>query len=81
MKRFITEFTVPPDDSEGLGGVKFEDGGQAAVMYQGLEGEPKESGGDGCFFIRFHSWDAKRQHPLFRELMGKKVRVTIETID
>lgn len=51
------EFTVPADDSKGLLGIKFEDSGNAAIMYL-PEADPVERGGDGCFFVRLHSWDA-----------------------
>ena len=74
------EFTVPADDSKGLLGIKFEDSGNAAIMYL-PEADPVERGGDGCFFVRLHSWDAAQKHSLFRSLMGRRVRVTIETIE
>ena len=87
--KWIAEFTVPPDDSGGVTGVKFEDGGQAAIVYGPLktpevadtdtymilrEGPPE-------FFVRLQSWDETGQHAFFRGLMGKKVRVTVETVD
>lgn len=96
MPKYVVEFTVPPDDRDGMTGVKFEDGGNAAIMYSPLNtDEPglntetwdKEiEGGDGCFFVRLHSWDESdldfaNKHRLFRAFMGKKVRVTVETIE
>lgn len=92
-QRYVVEFTVPPNDRDGLTGVKFEDSGNAAIMYAplntgeaGLDPESWDKvieGHDGCFFVRFHSWDERKghPHPLFRALMGRKVRVTVETID
>lgn len=103
------ELRVPSDDRDGTTGVKFEDSGQAAIMY--YSDEAIKTGDDGCFFVRLHSWDERKitdpaaiehqhykstepqmarivqkppkygQHPLFRSLMGRKVRVTVETID
>ena len=87
MAKYVAEFTVPPDDRHGICGVKFEDGGEAAIMYYPLEDKPHEEGGDGHFFVRLHSYqDGARKgdaatHPLFRQFMGKKVRVTVEEID
>jgi len=88
MTRWVAEFTVPPDDSGGLTGVKFEDSGQAAICYSPLqtpdvdpetwmtvvEGAPE-------FFVRLHSWDETTRHEFFRSLMGKKVRVTLEVVE
>ena len=89
--KYIVEFTIPPDDRDGTCGVRIEDHGQAMIMNAPLNtGEPglnpetwaKEiEGGDDCFFIRLHSWDEKKKHPLFRQLMGKKVRIILETIE
>ncbi len=70
-------FTVPPDESGGICGIKSEDSGQAMIMYSPVELSEVESD----FFIRFHSWDEKRKHEFFRSLMGRKVKVTIETVD
>jgi hypothetical protein len=83
--KWLSEFTVPPDGKDGISGVKFEDSGEAVVMYVSLD-EPKEHGGDGYFFIRLHSWDERavpvaEKHRFFRSLMGRRVRITIETID
>jgi uncharacterized protein (DUF1501 family) len=32
-------------------------------------------------FIRIHSWDTSKNHTEFKELLDKKVRVIIETLD
>jgi hypothetical protein len=83
------EFTVPPDEWQGVVGVKFEDRGRAAVMYSPLSEPPPTIpvGDDGQFYVRFYSWwdddemPIERRHKLFRSLMGKRVRVTIAVID
>lgn len=86
MTTWISEFTVPGTDQDGLAGINFEDGGDGAIMYSAVD-TPMEIGGDGAFFVRFQSWDdrtnvaAADKHQLFRSLMGRRVRVTIETID
>lgn len=36
---------------------------------------------DGCFFIKIHSWDLSKKHPLFSSLIDKKIRVTVEVLD
>lgn len=86
MAKWVSEFTVPADDRDGLCGIKFEDGGQAAIMYDPAD-DPVTEGGDGHFFVRLHSWqDEARKgdgttHRTFRSLMGKRVRVTIEEVE
>lgn len=67
------EFTVPPDDRDGVAGLKVEDGGQAMVMYEPLASMYQRAGGelyDPAFFVRFHSWTETRpyfkQHTLSR---------------
>jgi hypothetical protein len=85
--KWSSEFTVPADDKDGITGVKFEDSGEAAIMYFCAEDNPQEFGGDGYFFIRLHSYDGRPEiaehdkHRLFRSFMGRRVRVTVETID
>jgi hypothetical protein len=80
------EFTVPRDDRDGLCGIKFEDDGHAAIMYAPLGSDYQRDGdtlyGDE-FFVRFHSWEEEPPltHRIFRSLMGKRVRVTIETLE
>jgi hypothetical protein len=80
------EFTVPPDDSGGVCGVKFEDSGHAAIMYhstEDLRDEAQPTPYDPAFFVRLHSWEEEEplNHTLFRSLMGKRVRVTIEMLE
>lgn len=72
---------------------RVEDGGSALVA----DADGEERGGDGRFFVRLQSWDetwdealteagnaARREatgHRLFRSLIGRRVRVTVETLD
>jgi len=84
--RWRKEFSVPPDDRDGTTGIKFEDGGRAAIMYAPLASMYQRDGAtlyDPAFFVRLHSWEENvpAKHTLFRSLMGRRVRVTIETID
>ena len=59
--------------------LKLEDGGQALIL-DDLGG--KELVGDGCLFVRIQSWDDKEcKHPLMNDLVGKKIRITIEVED
>jgi hypothetical protein len=78
-------FTVPVDDSDGLVGVKVEDGGQAMIMYAPARQDWKDE--DSGFWVQLHSWEEDLeipdadQHKLFRSLMGRRIKVTIETVD
>ena len=81
MTKYVIEFDAPSDEDDGS--LSFEDSGQAAIM----EPDGEEEGDDGCFFVRLRSWyesgplDGPAPHPLFRSLMGRRVRVTVETVD
>lgn len=56
--------------------VSVEDSGQALV------GDPfSASSGDDGMFVRIQSWDSKKKHVDFKKFQGKRIRVTIETID
>lgn len=65
--------------------IEREDGGMALIFNQ----DPiKESGpgADGCFFVRLQSWDDKTYldkslaHRGMRALIGRRIRVTIDTV-
>jgi len=59
--------------------LKLEDGG-AALILNDIGGE--ELVGDGCLFARIQSWDDKEcKHPLMNDLVGKKIRITVEVED
>lgn len=79
-------YQVPPTDDIGVGShVHREDGGQALVF---SDSPVEEYKGDGHFFVSLHSWHDRPatfkgdlDHPIMRSLMGRKIRVTIETLD
>lgn len=52
-----------------------EDGGAARIAC--ISGDDQNS----CLFVRIQSWDELNRHEEFRELEGKRVRVTIEVIE
>lgn len=56
--------------------VDVEDGGQAMIA---TITEPTDT--DNGMFIRIQSWDEQLEHKEFKKFVGKKVRITIETID
>ena len=58
---------------EGIVEPTSEDGGQALIAR--IEDVYSE------FFIQLQSWSEERRHVLMRVLTGKRVRVTVETID
>ncbi len=75
MVKWSAEFTVP---AKGAVGINVEDAGHVLTMVHSVA-PPREVGGDGCFFIRLYSDDADSRHKLFRQLMGRAIRVTVET--
>lgn len=52
--------------------VEVDDGGQAMIA---------EFSGSGELFVRVQSWDETKQHGWMSQLMGRRIRVTIEAID
>lgn len=54
--------------------VKEEDGGQAMIARV-------EDPAVAEFFVQLQSWSEERRHTLMRSLAGKRVRVTVETIE
>ena len=59
---------------EGTVAITEEDGGQAMIAAIEDENVPE-------FFVRLQSWSEERRHIVIRSLAGKRVRVTVETID
>ena len=53
-----------------------EDGGQAIITHIT---EPTNT--DNGMFIRIQSWDEQLKHEEFKKFEGRKIRITIETID
>lgn len=77
MTTFVLEGKVPGisdshfstcDNTE----VSKEDSGMAQII---------EIGGETGIFVRIQSWDETKEHQKLSTLMGKHVRVTIETVD
>lgn len=54
--------------------VSIEDGGQAMI------GELDDDAEEG-FFVRLQSWSEKKDHPVMQSLIGRRIRITVETID
>lgn len=64
MKLVFEQFVEPSN-------VKSEDGGQAKIT---------EFSDDDCpVFVRVQSWSEAKMHVLFNEMVGTRVRVTVET--
>jgi len=55
--------------------IETEDYGHAKIV--GVYGTLEED----CLFVKIQSWDDFKEHQMFKSLIGKKVRVTIEVID
>lgn len=53
-----------------------EDGGQAIIF---TVSEPFEE--ENGMFVRIQSWDDKKEHTDLKKFEGRKIRITIETID
>lgn len=51
-----------------------EDGGAARIL-------TVDHPDDECFFVRLQSWDETGQHDLLKKLEGKRIRITIETLE
>lgn len=68
IKTFIGNFNE--EDIEN------EDGGCAKIIT--FDNEDNEMNG---MFVRIQSWDETLKHEDFNKFLGKKVRITIETID
>lgn len=64
---FISESIIDSD-------VQTDDGGQALIY--SLYDDDKENG----LFVRIQSWDESKEHEDFKKLVGKRIKVTIETI-
>jgi hypothetical protein len=73
---------LPTDPTHGgTSYIQFEDGGQAAIVNVLDE---VETGGDGHLAVNLQSWvenGGRHQHKLFTKMYGKRVRITVETLD
>lgn len=61
--------------TEGLVEVRFEDGRQAMIVEIGSP-EVEET-----MFVRLHSWDETKVHADASQLLGQRVRVTVEIVE
>lgn len=68
--KFVVECTLNENE------IEIEDGGQAKIF--SCCGEDDQDSG---MFVKIQSWSEDGQHPEFDSFIGKKVRITIETID
>lgn len=84
MVRYASEFTFPIETRRGYVGydhVEIDDGGQALVTNVMTH---QETHADGMFLVELRSWaegGKEDSHTLFNSLRGKRVRVTVETLD
>lgn len=65
MSTWIFDQQVEPAD------VKTEDSGQAKIL--------EFDNDSNTLFVRVHSYAENKQHPDFDQLVGKRVRITVET--
>lgn len=70
--KFEIEFEVKLKEKD----VDTEDGGQAKII-----DIVNDSNDENGIFIRLHSWDENREHLDFNKLIGRKVKIKIETLD
>ncbi len=56
-----------------------EDNGQALITTIDFRDTSEDE--DNGMFVRIQSWDEKCQHTEFKKFEGRKIRITIETID
>ncbi len=64
MARYVARETVIKED------VRIEDSGQAIIV--DVEGKHPR------LWVQIKSWDEDKQHPELKDIVGKKITVTIE---
>ena len=70
------------EDEIKPGEISTEDGGQAKIWTSSAYPPEDDVLDDPGVFFRFQSWDEKGQkHSIFNQFVGKKVRITIESLD
>lgn len=70
---FIFGAEIKPDE------IETEDGGQAKIITVApLKPDYDDESG---MFVRIQSWDESTKHEQFSRFVGRKVLITIETID
>ena len=77
--KYSVELTMPATIENRMTGIKVEDMGEALVLYDG--NETNEQGGDDAFYVRLVSHSPHKDHVLFKSMMGKRLRVTVEEIE
>jgi hypothetical protein len=77
--RYSVEMTMPATITNSMSGIKIEDRGEALVLYDG--NDTNEEGGDDAFYVQLVSHSPHKDHPLFKSMMGKRFRVTVEEIE
>ena len=83
LRKEVRELTKNPDTSyskkvvleDVVSIVDVDDGGRAMVA--SIEGDDPNSG----FFVELRSWSEILDHGTIKSLLGRKVRVTVETIE
>jgi hypothetical protein len=58
--------------------VDTEDSGCAIICHVDGEGHENEDTG---MFVRLQSWDDDKKHVEIRKFIGRKVKITVETVD
>jgi len=61
--------------------IDVEDGGQAIIATTSLDAKGNPDGRGAGVYARITSWDEKKKHTEMKKLLGRKIKVTIETID
>jgi hypothetical protein len=71
------------DTDYSLRGYRTEDSGYAQIMdiVPDIDNMECPDDNDNGLFVRLQSWDETKQHIDFNKFIGKKIKVTIETID
>jgi hypothetical protein len=75
--RVVAQFEQRVDERRD---VDTEDSGCAKIAHICTHKDKKEDEENGLF-VRIQSWSELAHHPEFEELVGKKVRVTIEILE
>jgi hypothetical protein len=69
-----------PDCTAGMLDIRSKADG-ACLVASGLEWQ-NEQGGDRCFHVQLVSWDESgKAHPLMKALMGRRIQLSIKTLD
>jgi hypothetical protein len=72
VKLFVVEDTITLES--------VEDGGQAMIA-EAISFDTLNSNDDNFMFVNIQSWDEDIEHTDMKNLIGKKVRITIEVLE